>query len=149
MIRTEWIFIGGSGVTRAYRILSEEASATVTFGRHLYEPWGVNGGEEGSVNKFYIEKANGKVDGPFGMYARYPLKKGDVLRLVTGTGGGYGHPFLRPVEKVINDVRNGYFTIEQAKDKFGVILDENYELLRETKERVQYLEKNKDKQNDD
>lgn len=142
-------FIGGSGVTRSYRILSEEASATVTFGRHLYEPWGINDGEEGSVNKFYVEKANGKVDGPFGMYARYPLKKGDVLKLVTGTGGGYGHPFLRPVEKVINDVRNGYFTIEQAKEKFGVILDENYELLRETKERVKYLEKIKDKQNDD
>ena len=32
------------------------------------------------------------------------LKRGDVLRIETGGGGGYGHPFDRPPEMVAEDV---------------------------------------------
>ena len=115
-------FIGGSGVIRSYRMLTDDHMATVTYGRHKFPPWGVNSGEKGSENKFYVKKANGKVDGPFGMYARYPLNKGDTLVLVTGTGGGYGHPFDRPVEKIISDVKNGYISLDDAVKKYGVTL---------------------------
>lgn len=134
-------YIGGSGVVRSYRALTDDQSVTVTYGRHLYAPWGANGGQPGSTNKFYIEKANGEVDGPFGMYARYPLNKDDVVKLVTGTGGGYGHPFNRPIEKVVSDVRNGYFSIDQSKERFGVIINsENFQEIEETKERKLFRE---------
>lgn len=36
-------FIGGSGVVRSYRVLTDNQTATVTYGRHLYAPWGVDG----------------------------------------------------------------------------------------------------------
>ncbi|MFS0645139.1 hydantoinase B/oxoprolinase family protein [Siminovitchia sp. 179-K 8D1 HS] len=133
-------FIGGAGTVRSYRILSDQANATVTYGRHLYAPWGVNGGEEGSTNRFYIQKKDGTSDGPYGMYARYPLHEGDVLKLVTGTGGGYGNPYLRPVDQVVRDVKNGYFSIEDAEEKFGVVIDgRTYEFIRETEKRRGYL----------
>jgi N-methylhydantoinase B len=48
-----------------------------------------------------------------------------VARLVTGTGGGWGDPEKRPVEKVADDVRNGYITFEQARRDYGVVVDEN------------------------
>ncbi|MGO4119202.1 hypothetical protein ACEQ6C_39185, partial [Rhizobium ruizarguesonis] len=60
---------------------------------------------------------------PFGVKARYPLNKGDVVKLYTATGGGYGNPFDRPAEKVARDVKNGYISLAQAKEKFGVIVD--------------------------
>ncbi|WP_342605203.1 hydantoinase B/oxoprolinase family protein [Peribacillus sp. FSL E2-0159] len=123
-------FIGGAGVIRSYQALTDGQFATVTFGRHQYVPWGLNEGKDGSPNQFYVIKKNGEVDGPYGVYARYPLNKGDVLKLVTGSGGGYGHPFARPITKVVEDVNNEYITVHQAKEVFGVILDEEtYDLI--------------------
>lgn len=133
-------YIGGSGVVRSYRMLSKNATATVTFGRHKFAPWGVNDGEEGSTNKFFVKKHNGEIDGPYGMYARYPLQEGDVLELVTGTGGGYGNPYLRSTEQIQRDVKNGYYSIEAAEEKFGVVLDaETYKFIKEIEERKCFL----------
>ncbi len=116
-------YIGGKGVIRSYRALSDGQAATVTFGHHVIKPWGIHGGHDGSPNEFYVVKASGEVDGPYGVYARYPLQKNDVLKLVTATGGGYGDPYKRPAAQVAKDVKNGYFTVEQARDLFGVEVD--------------------------
>lgn len=58
-----------------------------------------------------------------GKLTRYSLQKGDLARLISGTGGGYGDPLQRPVESVQADVKNGYVTLEQAADDYGVTLD--------------------------
>jgi N-methylhydantoinase B len=116
-------FIGGAGVVRSYRALTDDQRLSVIFGRHQFAPWGMSGGEAGSPNYVEIIKANGETDGPFGVRARYPINTGDVARLVTATGGGYGNPHHRPTEKVARDVKNGYISLEQGKEKFGVIID--------------------------
>jgi N-methylhydantoinase B len=113
---------GGSGVVRAYRALTDGQFLTATFGRHKYLPWGVNGGHDGSRNEIQVIRADGTVVGPFGKCARLPLNKGDVVRLITATGGGYGDPFKRPPETVALDVKNGVITLEQARDLYGVIV---------------------------
>jgi N-methylhydantoinase B len=38
-------------------------------------------------------------------------------------GGGYGDPFARDPALVARDVRRGYYTAEQARERFGVTLD--------------------------
>lgn len=125
-------YIGGQGVIRAYRALSDNQSITAFYGHHQFLPWGFEGGENGSPNNIYIEKANGEIDGPYGVCTRYVLNKGDVAKLVTATGGGYGNPYNRPAEQVAMDVKNGYITVEQAKEKFGVVLDaDTFEILEE------------------
>ena len=58
-----------------------------------------------------------------GKAARHALKRGDVARLVTATGGGYGDPHRRTVEAVQADVRGGYVTLEQAERDYGVVLN--------------------------
>ncbi|MHA6260320.1 hydantoinase B/oxoprolinase family protein [Sporosarcina sp. CAU 1771] len=129
-------FVGGAGVIRSYRALSDNQFVSVTFGRHLNPPWGLNEGEDGSPNRFYIEKKSGEVDGPFGIYARYPLNEGDVVKLVTGTGGGFGNPLQRDVELVLADVKNEFITTQQAETIFGLIIDgETLEVQEVTKER--------------
>jgi N-methylhydantoinase B len=52
------------------------------------------------------------------------LGHGDVLRVSTGGGGGWGHPFDRESERVQRDVRSGYVSIQSAFDDYGVVLDE-------------------------
>src|SRR5699024_2872784 len=116
-------YIGGKGVIRSYRALTDEQAATITYGRNKYRLWGTSGGYDRSVNEFYIHKADGDIDGPYGVYPRYSLKKNDVLQLMTATGGGYGDPLKRPAAQVANDVKNEYFTVEEAKTLFGVEVD--------------------------
>lgn len=118
-------YIGGKGVIRSYRAMSDGQAATITFGRNKYAPWGMKGGQDGSKNEFYVHKANGEVDGPYGVYPRYQLQKDDVVRLVTGTGGGYGNPLHRDAEQVALDVKNEYFTSQEAEEYFGVQVDSN------------------------
>ena len=116
-------FRGGRGLVRDYRITAEQAWLTGTFGRHKYLPWGMGGGHEGSRNEMQVLFADGRPSVVFGKTAQFAMKKGDVARLITGTGGGYGNPLERPVEAVQRDVKDGYITLEQAERRYGVVLD--------------------------
>ena len=44
-----------------------------------------------------------------------PVKKGDVVRISTGGGGGYGKPEERSVEALKQDIENGYLTLDHAE----------------------------------
>ncbi|MBX9698373.1 MAG: hydantoin utilization protein B, partial [Acetobacteraceae bacterium] len=50
------------------------------------------------------------------------LTCGDVLRLETGGGGGWGHPFDRPADQVLEDVRAGFVGADAARDLYGVAI---------------------------
>jgi N-methylhydantoinase B len=113
---------GGRGCIRDYRAAVDEVTLTATFGRHKYLPWGIDGGHPGSRNEVRVFHEDGR-EVVFGKCARYPLRRGDVARLVTGTGGGWGSPLERPVEAVVEDVRDGYVTVEQAERDYGVVVD--------------------------
>ena len=113
---------GGRGLVRDYRITADEAWFTGTFGRFKYLPWGMQGGAQGSRNYTKILFADGRPPEIFGKAAQYHLKKGDVARLITGTGGGYGNALERAVDKVQSDVKDGYITLEEAEKSYGVVL---------------------------
>jgi N-methylhydantoinase B len=115
---------GGRGLIRDYRMLNEGAVLTTTYGRHRFLPWPAAGGKQGSPNGAAIIP-KGTVEPVVwrGKLTRYPLKQGDLARLITGTGGGYGNPLERSVERVQDDVKNGYITLDQAKQDYGLTLD--------------------------
>jgi N-methylhydantoinase B len=114
-------FRGGRGVIRDYRILSEDGgTVTATFGRHKYAPWGVDGGRDGSKNGVEIIHADGRDPVYRGKYARYPLQKGDVVRLITGSGGGWGDPKERDRDLVESDLRAGLISEETAREVYGL-----------------------------
>jgi N-methylhydantoinase B/oxoprolinase/acetone carboxylase alpha subunit len=50
--------------------------------------------------------------------ARYPLRKGDLVRLVTGTGGGFGEPRERERELLLADLEDGVVTEREARDVY-------------------------------
>jgi N-methylhydantoinase B len=113
---------GGRGLVRDYQITADEAFVTGTFGRFKYPPWGMNGGAQGSPNYMEMIHADGTSQ-VFGKTAQYRLRRGEVARLVTGTGGGYGDPHQRPEDAVLDDVRNGYVTLEMVEAEYGVVVD--------------------------
>ena len=50
------------------------------------------------------------------------MQAGDVLRLETPGGGGYGDPIDRPPELVSQDVKRGYYDRETAEREYGVLI---------------------------
>ena len=109
-------FRGGKGVALAYRIRSDEAMFTGSFGRFKFPPWGVAGGRDGSRNYVEILRQGERCDPPeiYGKAARLALRKGDVVRCVTATGGGWGQPEDRAEESIAEDLKNGFLTAKQA-----------------------------------
>lgn len=51
------------------------------------------------------------------------LAQGDRAVLLTPSGGGFGDPLERDVERVVADVADGYVSLEQAREQYGVALD--------------------------
>ena len=117
-------FRGGFGLLREYRILCNKADLTTTFGRFKYPPWGANGGGAGSPNAVeIILTGDTQPSLRRGKLARYTLYRGDVARLITGVGGGYGDPSERDPSLVESDVRNEYLSREEAREIYGVIVE--------------------------
>jgi N-methylhydantoinase B len=114
-------FRGGPGLIRDYRILSDAGGfITATFGRHKYLPWGIDGGRDGSMNAVEILHVDGRPSHLAGKTARYPLQKGDVARLITGTGGGWGDPRKRNRNAVLSDLRDELVSPDTARTIYGL-----------------------------
>jgi N-methylhydantoinase B/oxoprolinase/acetone carboxylase alpha subunit len=48
---------------------------------------------------------------------------GDRLEMFIPGGGGYGDPFEREPERVLEDVLNRYVSLEGAERDYGVVID--------------------------
>jgi len=111
---------GGRGLVREYRVLCDEALLTVAWGRHRFPPWGVAGGRDGSPNYVEVLRAEGRDAQRFGKASRVPLGRGDLVRLVTGTGGGYGNPREREPPLVLEDLHDEIITGREATEVYGI-----------------------------
>jgi N-methylhydantoinase B len=109
---------GGFGIVREYEILSQDASAYCSFGRTKTLPWGMNGGMPGSANVLQVASAKTADCRDYGRAAHIDLSKGDVLRIVTGGGGGWGDPLEREVQLIEQDLDNGFVTDQAAVEAY-------------------------------
>ena len=114
---------GGRGMVREYQIVSDRALLTVVFGRHRFPPWGAAGGADGSVNYVEVVPADGSPPRRFGKAAALPLVRGDLVRLVTGTGGGYGDPREREPDLIRRDLEDGMISERDAREVYGLDAD--------------------------
>ena len=50
------------------------------------------------------------------------MQRGDLLRMVTPSGGGFGDPFARDPALVASEVVDGLLSVEQARAQYGVVI---------------------------
>jgi N-methylhydantoinase B len=112
---------GGFGVIKDYRVLSKQAIFTASFGRSKFPPWGLAGGKAGTGNCFWMIRRGGERERRRKVAAAR-LEQGDLVRLATGGGGGYGNAFERDPEMVLEDMQNGLLTPEAARQTYGVVV---------------------------
>jgi hypothetical protein len=115
---------GGIGVVKAQRVLTD-AFITHENERHHDVPWGVFGGSTGAVGKvdIYNVARPAEVKHMPAKFSGLRVAAGDVHVFYGPCGGGFGDPLERPAEKVLDDVLDGFCTVEHARAAYGVVLD--------------------------
>jgi N-methylhydantoinase B len=63
------------------------------------------------------------VELPHNIMIDFAVKAGDVLTHIQPSAGGYGPPFEREVERVMEDVRDEKLSRQSAAHDYGVVID--------------------------
>jgi len=111
---------GGCGVVREVEILTDEAMISVRIDSVLNPPWGVAGGKCAGSGRCVVNpgRADERLLPP--LSDGNIVKRGDIVRIETGGGGGWGHPHDREPERVLADVLGGFVSPGRARDDYGV-----------------------------
>jgi N-methylhydantoinase B len=112
---------GGKGILLEYRIRGDGCFLTCAYTRHVHPPWGQAGGLAGSPNFVEVVRATGEVE-HHAVVTTLPIGTGDVIRIHTGNGGGYGPPAERAPHRVLDDLRNGHVGRAAAAAVYGLEL---------------------------
>jgi len=117
-------FRGGCGSLLEFEVLTPEASLTPRgMERHRFRPWGLKGGGCGANGHCYL-KRNGADD--FELVKEkidsIHLSVGDIIRIVFAGGGGYGDPFTRDRDHVLQDVLDGIVSVTGSERDYGVVV---------------------------
>ncbi|MFQ5851763.1 MAG: hydantoinase B/oxoprolinase family protein, partial [Candidatus Binatia bacterium] len=116
------IYRGGLGFVREYRILHDEVRFSMRTDKHRIAPQGLEGGKEGSKGACTINPGTPREEKLPSRFGDFVLRRGDLLRLERPGGGGIGNPLERDPQKVLEDVRQGYVSIESAERDYGLVI---------------------------
>ena len=87
------LYRGGLGIRREYLNLAD-ARFSIRSMKHVIPPNGAAGGGTGRPGDIWINPGSDQAKRLPTRYADYPLKEGDIFRLDTPGGGGYGDPLV-------------------------------------------------------
>jgi len=80
-------FIGGNGIVREYKFLKDMSVSLLTE-RRKHPPWGLFGGRDGKTGENILIRKGKKIK--LDAKLNLEIRKGDILRIMTPGGGGYG-----------------------------------------------------------
>lgn len=102
---------GGLGLARAFRLDAPAGAFAANLERFRFAPYGLAGGEAGRPGRLTITRAGGEEPEELpSKLSGLAVARGDVIRLQTAGGGGYGDPAGRPQAAVAADLAEGYTT---------------------------------------
>jgi N-methylhydantoinase B len=117
---------GGLGYDKHYRALVD-CRTIVTADRVRLGCYGLAGGHAGQP--FGVSILDGDHDAAprrlGGLVDGEPVKAGQIVRVVTTGGGGWGDPLEREPDLVLRDVREGRVSVAAARADYGVALAED------------------------
>ena len=109
---------GGLGIERVYQFQSP-AFITFSLERKATPPWGLWGGKDGAVNGVEITSPDG-ARRHVRKATQHPIAAGEIVRIMSGGGGGYGLPSERDRDAIRRDVAEGYVSEEAARRDYAV-----------------------------
>jgi N-methylhydantoinase B len=118
-------FRGGCGVEKGAHL--REAENTVMSymcDRARSITWGIQGGLPSMPHGVWLNKDTDGERFLGAVFSGVPVVSGDVFTRPAAGGGGFGDPLERDVEAVLDDVADGYVTIDRACKDYGVVVTE-------------------------
>jgi N-methylhydantoinase B len=113
---------GGCGIVRDLRVVGDEAVIGLRMDNIRWPAWGVKGGMGGGAGRILVNPGTPAERDLRPMSEGNRLKKGDLVRIMTPGGGGWGSPLERAAEQVRDDVLDGFISAESAARDYGVVL---------------------------
>ena len=115
---------GGLGVETEFRIDGTNVTG-IAFGDGIEkgaEAFGLFGGKKGTLNRIELQYPDGRISAAKSKEIIRDIPRGTIFYQRAAGGGGYGSPYERSVQKVLQDVINGMVSIEKARDDYGVVI---------------------------
>ena len=114
-------FRGGLGYEKHIRMLRDAHFMSIAD-RSILACWGVKGGRAGRSFQVTIDPGGPGEREVDALADAEPVRSGEVIRIRTTGGGGWGDPLDRAVEDVVRDVRWGKVSVAGARDDYCVVL---------------------------
>jgi N-methylhydantoinase B len=110
-------FRGGCGIRKDVEILGDGATVVLLGDRHKKAPYGLFGGEPGSLARTVLVR--GGVESDLGSKEVRQLERGDILSFRLAGAGGYGNPGERNAGAVRSDLADGLISKANAAAAYG------------------------------
>ncbi|MBC9732828.1 hydantoinase B/oxoprolinase family protein [Nocardioides marmotae] len=114
-------FRGGLGYEKHIRMLKDAHFMSIAD-RSILACWGVKGGKAGTPFQVVIDAGGPNEREVDALADAEEVKAGEVIRIRTTGGGGWGNPLDRDPELVVRDVRWRKVSAEAALADYGVVL---------------------------
>ncbi|MGZ6678297.1 MAG: hydantoinase B/oxoprolinase family protein, partial [Nocardioides sp.] len=112
---------GGLGYEKQIRMLKDAHFMSIAD-RSILACWGVKGGKAGKPFQVTIDPGGPNEREVDALADAEPVKAGELIRIRTTGGGGWGDPLARDPELVVRDVRWQKVSAEAALADYGVVL---------------------------
>jgi N-methylhydantoinase B len=114
-------FRGGLGYEKHIRMLRDAHFMSIAD-RSILACWGVKGGKAGHPFQVTVDLGGPDQREVDALADAEPVRAGQVIRIRTTGGGGWGDPLDRSVEDVVRDVRWGKVSVDGARTDYGVVM---------------------------
>ena len=116
-------FRGGCGVIRDVRLLAGEGTFGLRVENNLFPAWGVAGGMGGGTSTVVMNPGTAQEKEIRAFSDDNVWTSGDLVRIYTAGGGGWGDPLERETNLVLDDVKDGFVSLGAAVKAYGVVID--------------------------
>ncbi|MBT6828246.1 MAG: methylhydantoinase [Rhodospirillaceae bacterium] len=129
---------GGFGINYKVRLRRGTARASMVMDHGRFGPNGMAGGAPGGVNRVSVTRAAGEYHPPhLSKDQDIALAVGECVNISTPGGGGYGDARKRDPALVLEDVKRGYYSRDEAQRLFAVVLTgEPFEIDADATEKI-------------
>jgi N-methylhydantoinase B len=115
--------VGGSAIQIELENTADRAVLTArNMNRFVFAPWGFRGGEQGLLGQTIVNPGRSD-ERSIGKISVLELGRGDVVRITSSSGGGFGDPLKRDIAAIASEIENGMLSHERAAEVYAVVFD--------------------------
>jgi N-methylhydantoinase B len=117
------MYRGGCGVEKG-GLLTDAEKTVMSYccDRARSITWGIEGGLPSIPHGVWLNKGTDEERFLGSVFSGVPVESGDSFTRPSAGGGGYGDPLRRDPALVVEDVIDGYVSLERAAKDYGVVI---------------------------